>query len=588
MTMTTDMPSGSNGLRSAWVMRGAAASGGTLAQRLMAARGISVSEQDRYLKAGLGDLRPARELPGATDAAALILDHVRAGQRIVVLGDYDVDGTAAAATLRHALRAIAPGVDLIIEIPHRADGYGLTDDAVARVLAHRPALVITVDCGITAVAQVAQLRGAGAAVAVLDHHALRSDGVLPAASVIAHPQRPDGHYGNPDLCACAVTWKVCCELMRLHAGESMNGELRKQLAQLLPLAAIASVADVIPMHGETRIIIRQGLEWFRSTDLPGLRVIAERIAEVGASNSKVNSQGVAFGIAPVLNAAGRMGHAGICAELLGLTAGEPRARERASAIIDELTKLNVERRLVQEQVSEQVLALIKREGLDQGAPTAVVLASTEWPHALVGIVAAKVIERTGRPAVLGHVQPDGRVKCSGRSVAGWDIGAAIGRCTEWLESGGGHPMAAGATVRAGAFDAFAAALRDDAASALAGRSLRPSLPWDAIASVGEVDCNAIDALQACGPFGQANPMPAFLFQGCRLASDAAHMKPGSPHLRLAVAQDGARVDAVWFGSGDLATRLRRGVSCDVLAEVGVNAWNGRRTPQLVIRDIKLA
>lgn len=584
MTMTTDMPSGSNGLRSAWVMRGAAASGGTLAQRLMAARGISVSEQDRYLKAGLGDLRPARELPGATDAAALILDHVRAGQRIVVLGDYDVDGTAAAATLRHALRAIAPGVDLIIEIPHRADGYGLTDDAVARVLGHRPALVITVDCGITAVAQVAQLRAAGAAVAVLDHHALRSDGVLPAASVIAHPQRPDGHYGNPDLCACAVTWKVCCELMRLHAGESMNGELRKQLAQLLPLSAIASVADVIPIRGETRIIIRQGLEWFRSTDLPGLRVIAERIAEVG----KVNSQGVAFGIAPVLNAAGRMGHAGICAELLGLTASEPRARERASAIIDELTKLNVERRLVQEQVSEQVLALIEREGLDQGDPTAVVLANTEWPHALVGIVAAKVIERTGRPALLGHVQPDGRVKCSGRSVAGWDIGAAIGRCGEWLESGGGHPMAAGATVRAGAFDAFAAALRDDAASALAGRSLKPSLPWDAIASVGEVDCNAIDALQACGPFGQANPMPAFLFQGCRLAADAGHMKPGSPHLRVPIAQDGARIDAVWFGAGDLATRLRRGVPCDVLAEANINAWNGRRTPQLVIRDIRLA
>ncbi len=584
MAMTTDTPSGLSGLRSAWVMRGAAASGGTLAQRLMAARGISTSEQDRYLKAGLGDLRPARELPGATDAAALILDHLRAGRRIVVLGDYDVDGTAAAATLRHALRAIAPGVDLIIEIPHRADGYGLTDDAVARVLAHQPSLVVAVDCGITAVAQVAALRAAGAEVAVLDHHALRADGALPAATVIVHPQRPGGGYGNPDLCACAVTWKVCCELMRLHAGESMNGELRKQLVQLLPLAAIASVADVIPIHGETRIIIRQGLEWFRSTDLPGLRVIAERIADVG----KVNSQGVAFGIAPVLNAAGRMGHAGVCAELLGLTASEPRARERASAIIDELSKLNAERRLVQEQVSEQVLAVIERDGLDQGDPTAVVLANAEWPHALVGIVAAKVIERTGRPALLGHLQPDGRVKCSGRSVPGWDLGAAIGRCGAWLESGGGHPMAAGATVRAGAFDAFAAALRDDAASALAGRSLKASLPWDAIASVGEVDCNAIDALQAFGPFGQSNPTPVFLFQGCRLAADAGHLKPGSPHLRLAIAQDGARIDAVWFGAGDLATRLRRGVPCDVLAEANINAWNGRRTPQLVIRDISLA
>jgi|GEM_PF-1173945 len=584
MAMTTDTPSGLSGLRSAWAMRGAAASGGTLAQRLMAARGISASDQDRYLKAGLGDLRPARELPGATDAAALILDHVRAGRRIVVLGDYDVDGTAAAATLRHALRAIAPGVDLIIDIPHRADGYGLTDDAVARVLAHQPSLVVAVDCGITAVAQVAALRAAGVQVAVLDHHALRADGALPAATVIVHPQRPGGDYGNPDLCACAVTWKVCCELMRLHAGESMNAELRKQLAQLLPLAAIASVADVIPIHGETRIIIRQGLEWFRSTDLPGLRVIAERIADVG----KVNSQGVAFGIAPVLNAAGRMGHAGVCAELLGLTASEPRARDRASAIIDELRKLNAERRVVQEQVTEQVLAMIKRDRLDQGDPTAIVLANAEWPHALVGIVAAKVIERTGRPALLGHLQPDGRVKCSGRSVPGWDIGAAIGRCGAWLEAGGGHPMAAGATVRVGAFDAFAAALRADAAAALAGRSLKASLPWDAIAVIREIDCNAIDALQACGPFGQSNPTPAFLFQGCRLADDAGHMKPGSPHLRLAIAQDGARIDAVWFGAGDQATRLRRGVPCDVLAEANINEWNGRRTPQLVIRDISLA
>jgi len=582
--MTTDTPSRMSGLRSAWAKRGVAASGGTLAQRLMAARGISAAEQDRYTKAGLADLRPARELPGATDAATLILEHIRAGRRIVVLGDYDVDGTAAAATLRHALRAIAPGVDLIIEIPHRADGYGLTFDAVARVLAHRPSLVITVDCGITAVAQVAALRASGAEVIVLDHHPLRSDGVLPAASVIAHPQRPDGAYGNPDLCACAVAWKVCCELMRLHAGESMNAGLRKQLAQLLPLAAIASVADVIPIHGETRIIIRQGLEWFRSTDLPGLRIIAERIADVG----KVHSQGVAFGITPVLNAAGRMGHAGVCAELLGLSASEPGARERAAMIIDDLKKLNVERKLVQERVSEQVLATVKRDGLDRGDPTAVVLADAAWPHALVGIVAAKVIERTGRPALLGHLQPDGRVKCSGRSVPGWDIGAAIGRCSEWLESGGGHPMAAGATVRAGAFDAFAAALRADAAAALAGRSLNASLPWDAIASVREIDCNAIDALQACGPFGQSNPMPAFLFQGCRLAGDAAHTKLGSPHLRVPLAQDGARIDAVWFGAGDLATRLRRGVPCDVLAEATINEWNGRRTPQLMIRDISLA
>ena len=582
MTLTSSTTSGMSGLRSAWAMRGAVASGGTLAQRLLAARGISGAEQARYLKAGLADLRPARELPGATDAAALILGHVRAAHTIVVLGDYDVDGTAAAATLRHAVRAIAPGVDPIIEIPHRVDGYGLTDDAVARVLAHRPALVVAVDCGITAVAQVAALRAAGADVAIIDHHALRADGLLPPATVIVHPQRPDGDYGNPDLCACAVTWKVCCELMRLHAGESMNGELRRQLAQLLPLAAIASVADVIPIHGETRIIIRQGLEWFRSTDLPGLRVIAERIADVG----KVNSQGVAFGIAPVLNAAGRMGHAGVCAELLGLSAGEPGARERAASIIDELRKLNVERRQVQERVAEQVLALIDREGLGGGDPTAVVLASAEWPHALVGIVAAKVIERTGRPAFLGHVQSDGRVKCSGRSIPGWDIGAAIGRCSEWLESGGGHPMAAGATVRPGAFEAFAAALRADASASLAGRSLRASLQWDAPATLGEIDCAAIDALQACGPFGNANPTPAFVFEGCRLATDASHFKLGSPHIKFDVAQDGARIGAVWFGAGELTSRLRRGVPCTVLAELGIDTWRGR-VPQLVVRDISL-
>lgn len=584
MTMTTDTRSGLGGLRSAWVMRGAAATGGTLATRLMAARGIDPAERDRYLRAGLADLRPARDLPGATEAAALILDHVRAGRRMVVLGDYDVDGTAAAATLRHALRAIAPGVDLIIEIPHRADGYGLTDDAVARVLAHQPALVITVDCGITAVAQVAALRAAGAAVAVLDHHALRSDGVLPPASVIVHPQRPDGNYGNPDLCACAVTWKVCCEVLRLHAGETMNAALRQRLAMLLPLAAIASVADVIPIHGETRIIIRQGLEWFRSTDLPGLRAISSRLAEVG----KVRSQGVAFGIAPVLNAAGRMGHAGLCAELLGLAQDEAGAQERAAAIVDELKALNLERRQLQERVAEDVLGMIERLGLDRGDPTAIVLANDAWPHALIGIVASKVIERTGRPALLGHVQPDGRVKCSGRSVAGWDIGAAIGRCASSLESGGGHPMAAGATVRAGEFESFAAALRADASAALAGRSLAACLHWDALASVRELDCSAIDALHACGPFGQSNPVPAFLLEGCRLASDASHLKLGSPHLRFDVAQDGARIKAVWFGAGDLATRLKRGVPCSVLAEVSVNEWDGRRTPQLLVRDVSLA
>jgi single-stranded-DNA-specific exonuclease len=149
-------------------------------------------------------------------------------------------------------------------------------------------------------------------------------------------------------------------------------------------------------------------------------------------------------------------------------------------------------------------------------------------------------------------------------------------------------MAAGATVRAGAFEDFAAALRADAAAALAGRSLQASLQWDARASVHELDCASIDALQACGPFGQANPTPAFLFEGCRLASDARHMNPGKPHLRVDVLQDGARLGAVWFNAGELAGRLRRGVPCSVLAEVSVNEWDGRRTPQLVIRDVSLA
>lgn len=585
-----DTPSGLRGLRAAWRPRGAPAGQGSLRTRLLASRGVEQAQVDRFLSAGLAELRPARDLPGATGVAELILRHARAGARIVVFGDYDADGTAAAATVRHTLRCVAPSADVRIEIPHRRDGYGLTDAAVARVLAHGPALVVTVDCGISSVEHVTALRSAGPEVAIIDHHPLRHDGALPPANAIAHPQLPGSDYGNPDLCACAVAWKVCCEVARLHAGESMNAELRRRLATLLSLAAVASVADVIPLRGETRVIVKHGLDWFRSSDLPGVRAIAARVAELG----RIRSEGVAFTIGPVLNAAGRMGHAGVVAELLALAPDDPDSHDRASAIIGELKILNAERKALQARLEQDVLGRVAADGLSGDAPCAVVLCDAQWPHALVGILAAKVVERTGRPAVLGHVQPDGRVRCSARSVPGWDVGRAITRLGGLIDSGGGHAMAAGASVRPGAFDAFACALRESASAALAGRTLEPIMEWDLQANLSDMSLTEIDALQACGPFGSGNPQPAFLFRNCRLAEDARHMKLGSPHAILALSQLSqlsqashgvAPMKGIWFGAGELVGRLRRGVACSVLAAASINEWNGRRTAELQVLDL---
>ncbi len=572
-----------SGIRAAWRRRGIVVDDGSMSQRLLASRGIDPADQARFLKAGLKDLRPARELPGATDAAQVILAHATAGKRIVILGDYDVDGTTAAATLKHILRAVAPQAEVCIEIPHREDGYGLTDVAVQSVLAHEPALVITVDCGISAVAQVRTLRDAGCTVVVTDHHTIPPEEPLPDAHVIVHPARPDAQYGNPDLCACTVAWKIACEIARLHAGESMNQALRKQLAMLLPLAATASVADVIPMHGETRVIIRQGLEWFRETNLPGLRELARRVAEFG----KVNAQGVAFGIAPILNAAGRIQHAQQCADLLALGADDPDADARAAQLVTRMSALNAERKEQQALLAATVLERVKREGLDRGPATAIVLADASWPHALVGIVAQKVIEGTGRPTLLGAIRPDGSVKWSARSIAAWDMGAAVARCKVGRSTGGGHPMAAGGLTFPGHFEAFAEALRQEASAALAGQSLKAVLEHDGFCTAAELNLPELTALAECGPFGAGSPAPTFVLRGCRLASDANHMKPGSPHLRFDLTQDGARVACVWFGAGGVATRLRRGIPCDVLGQPTINEYNGRRTPQVLVQDVRL-
>jgi single-stranded-DNA-specific exonuclease len=500
---------------------------------------------------------PHEAFAGIADAVEPILRHVRAGRRITIHGDYDVDGICSTAVLVRALRAL--GADVDSYLPDRAgDGYGLAEATVRRLAARGTSLLITADCAITAVAEVALARELGMEVVVSDHHAPRADGVLPQAPIV-HPALCG--YPCAELCATAVAHKLA------QAVFAAAGRDPRELSCDLDLVALATIADVVPLLGENRALVRRGLRALAGTAKPGLRALMS-VARVDPG--KLDERAVGFALAPRLNAAGRLYRADAGLELI-LT-GDPL---RAAQIAQELDSANSERRQVELRIRYQAEAQMA----ELGERSAYVLAGEEWHPGVIGIVASRLVERSGRPVILIALDGDSG-RASGRSIESFDLLAGLAACAPLLTRYGGHRAAAGLEIERARIADFSAALDEHAAGVLSPADLVEVERVDAIVPGGELDMALAEELRRLAPFGRGNPGVSLMAADAVLA-DARPMGEGK-HVRFTVESRGARVRAVAFGTGGRLP-VPEGVPAKATFTLEVNEWNGVSEPRLVLR-----
>ena len=527
--------------------------------------GCSHAVAQVLVRRGLGDAGAARawlagaerhglsEFGGMEEAVALVRRHLADGSRIVVHGDYDVDGVCSTAILVRALRAV--GADVGWYLPSRTeDGYGLSLATVDRLAASGCALLITADCGITAVGEVAAARAAGMDVVVTDHHTPRADGALPDCPIV-HPRV--GGYPCPDLCATGVAYLVATALHPEYADADLD------------LVALATVADCVPLVGENRRLVRDGLRALAATRRVGLRAL---MAVSKCDPGAVDARTCGFRLAPRINAAGRLSRADAGLELL-LT-DDP---ERAKAIAEELDAANAERRHVEQRI------LFEAEGLvaEYADAPALVLAGDGWHPGVIGIVASRLAERHCRPVVMVALDGDEGTG-SGRSIPAFDLLGGLDAAAAHLVRHGGHRAAAGCTVRREDVDAFRAAFVAHAASVLSEDDFVPVERVDAIVSGDELGTDLAEELEQLAPFGQQNPEVSLLVPAARLL-DARPMGEGK-HIRFTVEAGGARARAVAFGTPRLPDGADEGCF-DATFGLELNEWNGTVEPRLVLRKL---
>jgi single-stranded-DNA-specific exonuclease len=562
-------------------------------EALCGALGVSRTFAQVLVRRGLDDPEAARAFldadeqhdprafAGMEDAVALILRHVAAGSRITVHGDYDVDGVTATALLMRALRRLQADVEWFL--PSRVDdGYGLAAATVERLADRGTRLLVTVDCAITAVEEVALARERGLDVVVTDHHRPRADGALPDAPIV-HPAL--GGYPCPDLCAAGVAYKLA-QALALAAGEQpaladRAGAGASGCAAVeddLDLVALATIADLVPLTGENRRLVRAGLRALASTGKPGLRALM-RVARVDPSG--LDARSVGFRLAPRINAAGRLHRADAGVELL-LTEDETRAQ----AIADELDRANAERRFTEQRILFEAEAQVR----ELGERPAYVLAGEGWHPGVIGIVASRIVERHHRPAILIALEaPDARLAepgpslgtGSGRSIPGFDLLGALHAAAPLLERYGGHRAAAGLTVDAARVDELRAAIEAHAEATLTPDLLTPVERVDAVVGGGALGLALADELARLEPTGMGNPGVNLLVPGATVA-DVRTMGEEGRHVRFTVAGGGGRCRAVAFGC-DGRLPIPSGTPADATFRLERNSWNGAVEPRLRLR-----
>jgi single-stranded-DNA-specific exonuclease len=550
-----------------------------LIAQLLLNRGVAdASSVATFFETRLTGLHDPGSLPGVVEAADRIVDAIRNHKRIVIYGDYDVDGVCGTSILWACLR-LAGAENVEYYIPHRVDeGYGVNADALRRLaIEHRADLIVTVDCGISAIDEAKLARELGVTLIITDHHTIGPE--LPKADVLVHPKLPGSTYPFPELCGCGVAFKLAWQVCKSFGdGKKASPHLRDFLMKSISLVAMATVADVMPIHGENRILVRHGLAGLADSPSFGLQAL---MSVAGCAGKRDLTTGtVGFKLAPRINAAGRLERAMQAVEMLTTD-----VQERAEELAQALDLCNTQRQEIERQMVDEAHEMITAQGglKERGA---IVLGREGWHPGVIGIVAARLVDTYHRPSIVIALNGD-RGQGSARSIAGFDLHEAIRACSAGLTSFGGHPAAAGLKLPREHFETFAELFDRHCRSVLSPEQLQKSIMIDAEVPLGVLTVKVVESIDSLEPHGIGNPKPILVANGVRVAGEPKVVGTQKKHLQVRFSQGNTSLKAIAWNMAERGKVLTPGKLCSIAFHPSINEWNGRREVQLELKDFRL-
>ena len=530
-------------------------------------RGIEREDMLAFLQKSMKNVVNPMLMTDMEQAAERIQAALEQREKIVIYGDYDVDGITSTALLYDFLTAL--GADAEYYIPDRkGEGYGINIMAVNKLIKRGVKLMITVDCGITAIGEVEFAALQGMDVIITDHHTCK-ERIPTAAKAIVNPKRDDC-YPFRELAGVGVAFKLALALAMKRGMKTME-----VFNRYIDLAAIGTVADVVPLSGENRIIVDRGIKALRKTQRVGLRALMEC---GGVRSETVNAASIAFGLAPRLNAAGRLSEAEIGVRLLLC-----KNAAEAVKIAEELEEQNHERQMTEQRILDEAMEMIAADPNFEKKKV-IVLAREDWHHGVIGIVASRICERFYKPCILiSH--SNGIGKGSGRSIEGFDLFEALSACEEYLTQFGGHKAAAGLTINLSDLEEFTKKINQYADSVLTEKDMIPKLRIDCAISERSVTLENVEVLARLEPFGVGNEKPVFSLSGAEIAYISA-VGADNKHLRMTVQKNGKQMGCIGFNLGGYTEYFKPGDRVELAFQMDINHYQGNRSVQLLLKDIK--
>lgn len=547
--------------------------------QLLVSRGVYNAEDAvRFMDTKLMGLRDPQELPGVPRATEILVQAIQAKTPIVIYGDYDCDGMTGTAILVNGLRLL--GADVGYHVPNRLeDGYGLNEDAIGKLAKRGKKVIVSVDCGITSVSHAQLCKELGLQLIITDHHTI--DEQLPDADAIVHPRLPGTAYPFGELCGAGVAFKLAWAVCQQICGSKKVSEpLRRYLMQSLSLAAIGTVADVVPLLDENRILVEHGVRMLRAEPLPGLIELMKvtKLDEV----SSLDTDSIAFSIAPRLNAAGRLGQAQLAVELLTTPAGE-----RATQLAEYIHQLNATRDSLQRSV---YLAANKQatNEFDPDGDAALVLAGVGWHQGVIGVVAGRLSDKYAKPVLVLSLDASGKTEAVGSGRVGGtgvDLHEALSECSERLLRFGGHKAAAGLTIDERQINAFRGDFCEAVARQWADKEIVPEIVIDAEATLGQLNLEVVKQMEMLAPFGAGNPRPVLYCRNVELDQPARRMGGGERHLTVMLRQGSKVIRSVAFSAGDWCDELNAVAGpIEIAYRPVINEFRGFRKVELHLVD----
>ena len=482
-------------------------------------------------------------------------------EKVIIYGDYDVDGITSITVLKSFLKDV--GLDVDYYIPNRLEeGYGLNKNAIDEIAKNKYTLMITVDCGISAIEEVNYANSLGIEVIVTDHHEPGEE--LPKALAVIDNKRKDSKYPFRELAGVGVAFKVSQAL-----AQSMNVKEEEYL-KYLDIVCVGTISDIVPLISENRVITKLGIKLLKQTRNTGLKAIIN-----SSGYSQINSTTISFGVAPRINACGRMGKAEQALKLL-----LSKDIYEVNKLTQELNNYNRERQEIEKEIFESVLNKIEQNNLDKNRT--IVVGGEGWHHGVIGIVSSKITEKYFKPSILLSFEEDGTGKGSGRSIPGFDLHEALMKCENCLEKFGGHSMAVGLTLKKDKFEQFFDEF-EKVAKENKTENIVPIINVDAKIELNEIDKTVVEDLKQLEPFGEANKMPVFALKNIRI--DSIRALSEGKHLKLTLRDNNQIINAIGFNIGELANEYKIGDKVDLAGVLEINTFNGIDNLQINIKDI---